>query len=85
MKSKLKFLLIQARKLNDPMIQNELDCFKRVLDVDQKNITIKDITREIIKESFIKNGGENFDVVPCLNDNDDHITLLKYLAEKYFL
>ena len=36
------------------------------------------------KESFIKSGGENFDVVPCLNDNDDHITLLKYLAEKYF-
>ena len=37
------------------------------------------------KESFIKSGGENFDVVPCLNDNDDHITLLKYLTEKYFL
>ena len=37
------------------------------------------------KESFIKSGGENFDVVPCLNDNDDHIKLLKYLAEKYFL
>ena len=37
------------------------------------------------KESFKKNGGENFDVVPCLNHNDDHITLLKYLAEKYFL
>ena len=36
------------------------------------------------KESFIKSGGENFDVVPCLNDNDDHITLLKHLAEKYF-
>ena len=36
------------------------------------------------KESFMKSGGENFDVVPCLNDNDDHITLLKYLAEKYF-
>jgi len=36
------------------------------------------------KESFIKSGGENFDVVPCLNDNDDHIKLLKYLAEKYF-
>ena len=27
------------------------------------------------KESFMKSGGENFDVVPCLNDNDDHITL----------
>ena len=35
------------------------------------------------KESFIKNGGENFDVVPCLNDNDDHIALLQHLAEKF--
>ena len=35
------------------------------------------------KESFIKNGGKNFDVVPCLNDNDDHIALLKHLAEKF--
>ena len=37
------------------------------------------------KESFIKNGGKNFDVVPCLNDNDDHINLLKHLAEKFYL
>ncbi|OUU11990.1 MAG: ferrochelatase [Gammaproteobacteria bacterium TMED34] len=35
------------------------------------------------KESFIKNGGKNFDVVPCLNDNDDHIALLKHLVEKF--
>ena len=35
------------------------------------------------KESFIKNGGKNFDVVPCLNDNDDHIALLQHLAEKF--
>ena len=35
------------------------------------------------KESFIKNGGKNFDVVPCLNDNDDHIVLLQHLAEKF--
>ena len=27
-------------------------------------------------------GGENFDMVPCLNDNDDHITLLKSLIER---
>ena len=36
------------------------------------------------KESFIKNGGKNFDVVPCLNDNDDHINLLEHLAEKFY-
>ena len=34
------------------------------------------------KESFLNSGGENFDMVPCLNDNDDHILLLKSLIEK---
>ena len=36
------------------------------------------------KESFINAGGENFDMIPCLNDNDDHIILLKSLIEKSF-
>ena len=34
------------------------------------------------KESFLNSGGENFDMVPCLNDNDDHIALFKSLIEK---
>ncbi len=34
------------------------------------------------KESFLDSGGENFDMVPCLNDNDDHIVLLKSLIQK---
>jgi len=34
------------------------------------------------KESFMNAGGINFDMVPCLNDNDDHIILLKSLIEK---
>lgn len=34
------------------------------------------------KESFLESGGENFDMVPCLNDNDDHIILLKSLIQK---
>ncbi|WP_440675620.1 ferrochelatase [Candidatus Pelagibacter sp. HIMB1593] len=34
------------------------------------------------KESFINAGGKNFDMVPCLNDNEDHIVLLKSLIEK---
>tara|TARA_B100001173_G_scaffold184656_1_gene159473 strand:+ start:3679 stop:4671 length:993 start_codon:yes stop_codon:yes gene_type:complete len=33
------------------------------------------------KESFINAGGLNFDMVPCLNDNDDHILLIKSLIE----
>ncbi len=35
------------------------------------------------KESFLKAGGENFDVVPCLNDNDDHINLLEKLTKNF--
>ncbi len=34
------------------------------------------------KESFMNSGGENFDMIPCLNDNDDHILLLKSLIQK---
>ncbi len=34
------------------------------------------------KESFIKSGGENFEMVPCLNDSEDHISLLKNLIMK---
>ena len=34
------------------------------------------------KESFLNSGGENFDMVPCLNDSDDHMVLLKSLVEK---
>ncbi len=34
------------------------------------------------KESFEKSGGEKFDFVPCLNDNEDHIDLLNYLVKK---
>ena len=34
------------------------------------------------KESFLKSGGKNFDMIPCLNDNEDHIKLLKHLINK---
>ena len=34
------------------------------------------------KESFMESGGENFDMVPCLNDSDDHIKLIKSLISK---
>lgn len=32
------------------------------------------------KESFMKSGGENFEMIPCLNDSDDHIALIKHLV-----
>ena len=37
------------------------------------------------RNSFIKNGGQNFDLIPCLNDNDDHINLLENLVRKHFI
>ena len=37
------------------------------------------------KNSFFENGGKNFDIVPCLNDNEDHINLLKHLVDRYTL
>ena len=35
------------------------------------------------RESFLKNGGINFDLIPCLNDNSDHIELFEKLVNKY--
>ena len=35
------------------------------------------------RESFMDNGGENFDLIPCLNDNSDHINLFEKLVKKY--
>ena len=35
------------------------------------------------KESFKEKGGENFDLIPCLNDSNDHIELFKKLVNKY--
>ena len=35
------------------------------------------------RESFIEKGGKNFDLIPCLNDNSDHIKLFEKLISKY--
>ena len=35
------------------------------------------------REIFEKSGGEKFDFISCLNDNDDHINLLEYLVTKH--
>ena len=34
------------------------------------------------KESFLEAGGEKFDTISCLNDNEDHIKLLVHLINK---
>ena len=35
------------------------------------------------RESFISNGGKNFDLIPCLNDADEQIKLFEKLVKKY--
>ena len=35
------------------------------------------------REAFLDNGGKNFDLVPCLNDNPKHINFFKHIVEKY--
>ena len=35
------------------------------------------------RESFLGQGGENFDLIPCLNDNSDHVELFAKLVMKY--
>ena len=37
------------------------------------------------KEAFIKEGGNNFDIVSCLNDSNDHIELMFHLVNKYLI
>ena len=35
------------------------------------------------RETFVTNGGKNFDLIPCLNDNDEHIDLLEHIIRKH--
>ena len=35
------------------------------------------------KESFLEKGGINFELIPCLNDNLEHIKLFEKLVKKY--
>ena len=35
------------------------------------------------RESFIEKGGKNFDLIPCLNDSEDHIELFEKLIKRY--
>ncbi len=46
--------------------------------------TLEEISIEA-KESFMENGGEKFETVPCLNHNKEHIDLLEYLILKYLI
>ena len=37
------------------------------------------------KKSFLEKGGKNFEMVPCLNDSQEHIDLLKHLVSRYII
>ena len=44
--------------------------------------TLEEISMEG-KASFLEEGGENFDFVPCLNDSEEHVDLFAHLVKKY--
>ena len=46
--------------------------------------TLEEINIEY-KKSFIKNGGKNFDLIPCLNDSSNHIKLFETLIKRYLI
>ncbi len=37
------------------------------------------------KQTFLDSGGKKFDIVPCLNDSDDHIDLMANLIHKHLI
>ncbi len=45
------------------------DCLETIEEIDMEN-----------RDYFIQAGGERFEYIPCLNDDDDHIQLLKTLV-----
>ena len=48
------------------------DCIETIEEIDLR-----------AREVFVKNGGSKFTLVPCLNDNSDHINLLKSLSQRF--
>ncbi len=55
---KKKYLLLQARKWDDPMIQHEIECFQRSLNCTEKEIHSLDI----IRDSFNMDSFKEFNV-----------------------
>ena len=37
------------------------------------------------KESFLNSGGKYFDLIPCLNASNDHISVLESLIKRYMI
>ena len=53
------------------------------------NALAKDLTRYYYKKLnkpfkvINKSGGKNFDLISCLNDNDDHIKMMENIVKTY--
>ncbi len=50
------------------------DCLETLEEISQEN-----------RDIFIEAGGQDFNYIPCLNDSDEHILLLRTLVEESFL
>lgn len=50
------------------------DCLETLEEISQEN-----------RDIFLEAGGEDFEYIPCLNDSDEHILLLRSLVEESFL
>ena len=48
----------------------------------KKNYEYLKISKFLL-DTYIKNGGKNFDLIPCLNDRKEHIELFKFLIERH--
>ena len=49
---KINILLLQARKKNDLMIENELNCFSKSLEIEKSQFMIKDLTRDKVRNIY---------------------------------
>ena len=84
----IQYLLLQARKEQDPMIENEKKCFLRTLGCEKKNIKTKDIIRDTISEEDFKRadaviigGSGDFSIVKGGEWINKALDIMNYLYE----
>ena len=78
----IKLELIK-NSFSDYIFTNDQLILKKVFTSNIYKIQIKHKLNIQGKETFLENGGENFDLIPCLNDSSNHIKLFEKLVKKY--
>ena len=85
---KKKYLLLQARKYSDPMIQHEIECFRRSLNCKKKDIHSLDIIRDEINidsfkefEIFIIGGSGDYSIAHGGKWMNKVLDIMNYLYE----